>query len=347
MIVEPVGAPRRSVPGFGNGLRIALPFVALVAVVGAGVLGRDGQTTEEGATVARATPGNAGTSLEPPSSTSASRTTDRAEFPDSLLGLPVSTTEETLRRRHEGSAVGVVAVSGYLSTTTDDAGCSPSLVLMPPVRPLCRRHGILADHRQSPFASRRDGSRPRLGPHLHPQFPPGTRLPEQADRTRADADGTPLPVVVLGRFDDPRAVACGPGGRHCGEEFVVESVAWVEGEPWRRRRSLDPLVGPELRERAWRARHAIEALALPGDPPILVAALVAPPTLRRVDPAAARAMPKRALEAVWLVRGLAVASGGPGRPPVGAITWAIVDAATGKVLASRPPPKSAAAALGP
>lgn len=340
MIIEPVRAgsrgPRR---GLATRLGLAFPFVVLVAVVGLGVVGRTGEAARPAndTTAAAASP-----SLAPAEDTAGqlagdgTRTAETAHFPSTIFGLPVHSTAETLRLRTARRLSGVVAVSGYLSISGERASCSPSSVPPGGLGSFCHRAGILADLPESPFNAAEGGVGWWLGPHLHPQFPAGTRLPEEAARTVLAAQGAPLPVILLGRFDDPRAVKCRPGGRHCGEELAIDRVAWADGEVWRRSTAFDPLVDADIREKAWRSRPAIVASTLRGNPPLLSATLVAPQTLARVEPAAADALPRNPPEALWFIRGLAVTTGRRGEPPVGHVTWTLVDAKTGEMLAQGP-----------
>lgn len=342
MIIEPVqplrDAQRRRLAGR---LAFLFPFLVLVAVVAVGVVGRSGEAasqtngdTARGATAPGLAPGGEDTTRR--FAGDGARIADTAHFPASIFGLPVRSSAETLRLRTAERLSGVLAVSGYLSITGQRADCRRSPVPSGHVASFCLRFGILADVPESPFSAGQYGAGWHAGPHLHPQFPPGTRLPEEAARTVLRARGAPLPVILLGRFDDARAVSCSFAGRQCREDFVADRVAWADGEVWRRSTAFDPLVDQDIRDRAWQTRPAIVASALRGNPPLLSATLVAPQTLARVEPAAAAAMPRVAPEALWLVRGLAVTEGAGGESPVGRITWAIVDAATGAILARGP-----------
>ncbi|MDQ3871274.1 MAG: hypothetical protein M3301_06635 [Chloroflexota bacterium] len=343
MIIEPVGArpdaPRRRL---ATNFAFVFPFVVLVAVVGFGVLGRGGDA---------ATPANRGPAVTPPSAVRsidgapgqpaeyATRAAETARFPSSLFGLPVRNTAETLRLRRARRSAGVVAVSGYLSLSGERASCSDSVV--PPGRlgSFCHRVGILVDSPQSPFNPTRGIPAWWLGPHLHPQFPVGTRLPEETARTVLAARGAPLPVILVGRFDDPRAVRCPPDGRHCGEELVVDRVGWSDGEVWRRSTAFDPLLDAKIRDRAWKARFGLVGSAFPGNTPILSATLIASQNLPRLEPQAAAAVTRRnPRDALWLVRALVVGAGRRGEPAVGRVVWAIVDASTGEIVARGPAP---------
>ena len=339
MIVEPVrtgpAGPFRRLAGT---LAVALPFVVLVGVVGVGTSGRTASDAEA------ARPALALASLAPaeprPAASTEPGVARPVAFPDSMLGLPVAGVSEILAAREGRTAVGVVAVAGYLSLRQSSATCS---LPPPPLARLdatCDRFGFLADMPESPYVDQAGAPRWR-GPHLHPQFPPGTRIPEEAAIDVSDPGASPPAVVVLGRFDDPRADPCRPGSRHCGEEFVVERVAWVDGQLWRRTLSFDPKLDADLREVAWEQRRSILGTAAPAGR-VLGAAFLAPATLADFHPAAAKALPADPPESVWLLRVLDVRPGdGPTEPSagtksaatIGGVVWLVLDGSTGRVLA--------------
>lgn len=339
MIVEPVrtgpAGPFRRLAGT---LAVALPFVVLVGVVGVGIAGR-ASSDEEAARPALALASPA--PVEPSPAPSADPGLARpVAFPDSTLGLPVVGVAEILAAREARTAVGVVAVAGYLSLRPGSATCSAPPPPLARLDATCDRFGFLADMPESPYLDQAGAPRWR-GPHLHPQFPPGTRIPEQAAVDASDPSAPPPAVVVLGRFDDPRANPCRPGSRHCGEEFVVERVAWVDGQPWRRTLSFDPKLDADLREAAWEQRRSILGSAAPAGR-VLGAAFLAPATLADFHPVAAEALPADPPESIWLLRVLDVrpgdataepAAGAKSAATIGGVVWLVLDGSTGRVLA--------------
>jgi hypothetical protein len=339
MIVEPVPtSPRGPFRRLGGLLALALPLVLLVAAVGGGVLGRASEPA-----VAQASPIPTQV-VDPAPDPSPSprvvfehdRFASAARFPAAMHGLPVRTVVETLQRHRAMPHEDLVAVAGYLSIRAMEPECTDRY--LGPYGSLCHRGSVLADARFSPFAYGESSWR-RIGPHLHPQFPVGVRMPHQAQRTTAAKDGPPLAVVVLGRFGDERARACQPAGQHCGEEFVVERVAWLDGEDWYRTTVLDPLIDLDVNDDGWRERR-LTARALMEARAILSTAYVQPETLERIDPGAAAVLPDAWDEPVWYVLGLDVLPGESGEA-VGRTRWILVTE-DGKVLARGGEPATAA-----
>jgi hypothetical protein len=143
------------------------------------------------------------------------------------------------------------------------------------------------------------------------------RIPSQASFVAISPSTATPPVILLARFSDPRAEPCVPAGRHCGQELVVERVAWVDGVEYPTTPTIDPAVDPaaslaDLRRDATTAVGALPAGAYP-----LFIALMDPATVAAIEPAAARDA-ARLSGAVWFVRGLQ-AEGEPSR-----IDWRIV-----------------------
>ncbi len=156
--------------------------------------------------------------------------------------------------------------------------------------------------------------------------PPGVLIPDRAVGLAVADLGPPPPVVVLGRFGASDA-GCNRDPRDCAEPFTIEAVVWSSG------RNLAPgrqvatgLVAP--------VDLVTASLTEPGTgPPLDVARLVRvvlarAADLAALDPAAAVALRPAGIGSstpVWYVRGLA--ADGP------AISWAVVEPGTGRVLA--------------
>ena len=149
-------------------------------------------------------------------------------------GLPVDDgrprrarrSDWTRRRATAASRRGVVAVAGYLGLDAIPDDCRDTRLGI--VRAVLR-----ADRpcwRRLPGTAPRTPDRMTPGFHLHPQFPVGVR-DALAVRVRGDLRRRRgrRRSCILGRFGDDRAEPCVPGGRHCGQELVVERVAWVDG----------------------------------------------------------------------------------------------------------------------
>jgi hypothetical protein len=237
-----------------------------------------------------------------------------AVFPSSVAGLDVHGVHWTLEARNRGIARGVVAVAGYLGLDSLPDGCGddPRLGIF---GPFCERIAVLAE---DPWYGATHNAPDVAGFHLHPQFPVAVRMPSQATNVALSASTSSPAVVVLGRFSDPRASPCEPGGRHCGLELVVEQVAWVDGTEYPTTPTVDPLVEgrtgtiAELRREAANAEGFLEPGAYP-----LLTALVDPATIGANEPTAA-SVAARLTEPVWLLRALHE-TGDPSR-----IDWLLV-----------------------
>jgi hypothetical protein len=344
MIIEPVPtAPRGPLRRLAGVLAAVLPVLLLVAVVAGGALGRDpaeqADPTEQAGQDLAATPDAAAEATvepapaSPPASASSDRAAAPARFPITLHRLPVRDVFETLRRQGEDPHDGLVAVAGYLSIRELPVECTDRI--LGPHGALCHRDSLLADVPLSPFFSG-GVDWPRIGAHLHPEFPVGIRLPHTAARTLATATGPPIAVVVLGRFGDERAAPCRPQVMHCGDEFVVERVAWIDGEEWFRTTVFDPLLDLDVNDDGWRERRMTARAHMDGMT-ILTTAYLLPETLKRVDRRAAEALEAEtgrddASAPVWYVLGMHVVEEDGER--VGRTRWILVDDGTGEVITS-------------
>jgi hypothetical protein len=251
---------------------------------------------------------------------------ERTLFPERVAGLDVQGVRWTLEARSRGLVRGeLLAIAGYLAMDAQPEDCYSPVTGI--VLPFCVRTGVLGDE---PWMGGGLSDPPRPPFHLHPQLPSAVRVPYLA--ASAARLGIPAqPVIVLARFDDARAMPCIPEGRHCGQELVVERVAWMDGEvfppsiatvdPWL---AGGPLVDPVIENQ----RDQAVARLGPDSYPLL-AALVRRGTLEDMHPVAAAAVADADFTAgLWYVRGLEVA----GRPD--RIDWLIVDGFTEQTLAS-------------
>jgi hypothetical protein len=305
MIVQPAplgprGRPRRVLRIVG----LVVPVVLLSGVVAAGVLGPSPAPVPSAAPeLAVASP-----SAAPSASAFAEPRPGVGVFPSSVAGLDVHGVQYTLEARNRGIARGVVAVAGYLGLDSIPGACGDDARLGI-FGPFCERIAVLA---ADPWYGATHNAPDVAGFHLHPQFPVGVRMPSQATNVALSPSTSSPAVVVLGRFSDPRASPCEPGGRHCGLELVVEQVAWVDGAEYPTAPTVDPLVDlsrgtlATLRGEATNA----EGFLAPGAHPLLTA-LVDPATIPANEPAAASAAADLT-EPVWLLRALH-ARGDPSR----------------------------------
>jgi hypothetical protein len=333
--VQPVQslAPDRSGSGRRTTFAVIAPLAILFIVAGAGVLGRAGAPLS-------ALDGPAPDyALERPTESTPSPSPRRAPsrvvevaFPSTALGLQVEPVQEVAGRLRRGApGPSVVAVSGWLTIHPVPDACRIDAVGSPPAA-LCPRETLLAWAPDPVLEVGAGGDVSRIrpsGPHVHAVALPGVSLRYLAGRqyTGLATVLTPLPVVVVGRVDDPRLPACRPSGRHCGESFALERVVWVDGE------TLDlgtvgtlrpvPPAGMSASERADRVRAAV-----PGAAEILSELRVPRAELGRVDRAAAGSVDASIEGPVWYVRYLVAGPGGAGD-----VGWAVLDAASGAVVA--------------
>jgi len=308
----PVGPPSRT----RRLLRAAaaiVPLALLAGVVAFGIMGPRPEPPGPSSTLSPA-PAAAQPGATPASASTPDVALVRSlpRYPSRVLGLPVQSGSEVLAARAAGEADGLIAISGHLGLRDLPETCYDTR--LGPYGAFCARVGVLA---QAPWAA--DTGFAQLGSHLHPQFPVGVRVPFRVAEV-ARSGWAASPAVVIARFDDPRARRCIPVGRHCGEELLVERVAWVEGEDYPRTVTVDPAVTPDpgtVRSLAPAARRA--ASHLPEGSMPLLTALVRPGTITWMDPSMASVVASLDMGAVWYVRAL----DDPRTPS--AIDWVLAD----------------------
>jgi len=297
MIVQPAslgpsGKPRRVLRIVG----LVVPVLLLGGVVAAGVLGPAPMPAPSTApVVAVASPASFPSASAPSSSVESGV----AVFPPTVAGLDVHGVQYTLEARNRGIARGLVAVAGYLGLDAVPATCVDGRLGI--FGPFCERIAVLGE---DPWFGAANNGPDAPGFHLHPQFPVGVRMPSQATNVAISPSTATPSVVIIGRFNDPRARPCEPAGRHCGLELVVEGVAWVDGTTYPTTPTLDPLVDvPDDSIATLRGDAALaEAFLAPGAYPLLTA-LVDPTTIAAIEPRAASAA-ARLTEPAWLLRSL-------------------------------------------
>jgi len=345
MKVEHVQPVQSLTPHRGAGLRTALsvtvPIVVLLAVVAGGVLG--GSTDEvphrsadAGVIAATAAPSGERTSPRP---VSAILAYDEVGFPPDALGLNVRSVGETLERLRAGKMrESVVAVAGWLTVSPPSRECRDEYDRGTGPTSLCPRDTILLDSPE-PFLAIEDGIVSALrspGAHLHPQAMPGVRIGQLAGRQyRGLARALePVPVVIVGRIGDPRLPECRPSRRHCGESVSLERLIWIEGE-WQERHEaqMTPSATSSNLTSDERRRRIDEAVRGAGT--VLSEVLLPPDALPGIDTRAAEEMGDAVTGPVWYVRVLIRVLGPGGNYPRG-VGWAVIDDATGTILAAHP-----------
>ena len=327
MIVQPASLGPRSRPR--RALRvvgIVVPVVLLVAVAAAGALGPAPTpppvVASDDPAIAVADP-TITPVVSPPAGPAEAPAA--AVFPSTMAGLDVHGLRWTATARNRGLARGVVAVAGYLGLDAIPDDCRDTRLGV--FGPFCTRIAVLAE---APWYGATNSGPDTPGFHLHPQFPVGVRMPSQSAFVAISPSTRTPPVVLLGRFGDDRAERCVPGGRHCGQEFVVERVAWVDGIEYPTTATVDPLADDAgLTQADLRRDATIASATLPASSYPLLEVLVRPATIARIDPAIAAATDALAPDAVvWLVRALHE-RGDPTQ-----IDWRIVARDGGRVIAS-------------
>jgi hypothetical protein len=233
-------------------------------------------------------------------------------FPRDIAGLQVHGVRWTLEARSRGLARGVIAVAGYLGLVSSPRDCRGQLGAF---GPFCARTGVLGERPWTAGPLTETELQPY---HLHPQFPVGVSVPGQIPLATGAAGVPSPPVILIARFDDSRAERCVPEGRHCGQELVVERVAWVDGNVLAVAEAVDP--GIDAQTLATTEVPAFRTMAYP-----LLSAYVLPALLERIDPVAATQA--GATGPVWYLRGLV----GLGEPDQ--IEWSVIDLEHSTLLA--------------
>lgn len=359
MLIEPTPAIP---PSPGRRARLALaavaPIILLVAVIAVGALGaRDPETALQPRS---SVPLSNGSPAAPATTPSAAPSGPPA-YPSRVLGLPTRAVAETLQRRRDGTTRDeIVAVRGFATVHPSPTECfvvddAPTIA----DALACRREVVLADGPET-FLAWSDGAVDWVMSegvtHLHAASFPVVSLvdldayavaaPPATSPTGDDPVIAPIasvPVVVLGRFDDPRLADPRSNERHPNEAFVIERIVWVD-DVWQTRPAVR-FVRPVDGEAAIGQVRATTSSALPSGTVILSHSIADLDVLARLDPTAlglARTgvdrldIPEPA--AVWYVRVMI-----RGAPPVDTLAgdtterrlaWAVMTA-DGTLLGTR------------
>jgi hypothetical protein len=321
MLIEPTPALPPS-PGRRTrvGAAVVAPFAFLVVVVGAGLLGA---ATEQGATRPSSTAAPAAVDQPPGPSPTVGPSAPPA-FPSRVLGLPTRSVADSLELRRGGmTGDEIVAIRAFATVHPTPSECfvvdgAPTIA----DALACRREVLLADD-ADPLLASSDAGVDWIGSpdamHLHASVYPVVGLVDLdayavgAAATTASPEivtDTPIasvPVVVLGRFDDPRLADPRSSGRHPNEAFAIERVVWV-ADTWQPRPAIRflPAVAGEIPINEVRATTSN---ALPSGTVILSHSIADLGVLARLDPAAAGLARTGATrlglpepDAVWYVR---------------------------------------------
>lgn len=353
MDMEPVGGRRDGGGPLRTVATLIAPVVVIVLVATAAIAGG---SPPPSADPPAPSPG-ASTAAAAPAEPTDLAILDTAVFPPRVLGLRVRSVKETLELRSAGEIDDrVVAIAGFLTVRPGAVEClegeAPG-TLAEAVG--CRRDTILADT-DVPVLARQDGdigwAAPGSTPHLHPQAFPGTSLvdvealailPAPPGDDLGPVPVPPVPVVLLGRFGDPRMTDPRANSRHADTGFVLERLVWADGV-WQDR-PVVRFAPPRSDDLAPEAVREATSEAAPGGTVALGHSLLDLDRLSRIDSSAA-GLTRRALEAagaptpdrVWYVRvmtrdGLPVDTLAGDTVPR-RIGWVVLDA-DGAALASR------------
>ena len=220
-----------------------------------------------------------------------------ADFPAEILGLPTISIARAVEIRGASPASsGPLAVRGWYAAAPPLSCPYPGDV--DALERACPDFAsFLMDVPQETVVVRPDGfeGRQPVGAALNPRFI-GVALPVG----RSWPDVRPLPVVLVGHWHDPRSMFCSASARAgCLEAFVVDAVAWIEGEA----------LEPQVAELWWDATPprstaadviAAAERARPGAT-VLSLAVVGLASASEVDPRLL-VVPAGDTTALWLVR---------------------------------------------
>ncbi len=312
------------------------PVAVLAIVVGAGFAGRLDTPAVESA-ASPAAPAAAAVdpdgSAQPVTPAGAGVT-----FPEIALGLRVHPVEDVVAGLPAGGLDSVaVAVSGWLTIRPVVPACLAEIVTEQRPAALCERETILVASPEPLLNVRGADDITRLrpaGPHLHPVALPGVSMRQLAGRQYHGLATAlmPAPVVLIGHLGDSRLPDCRPAGRHCGQQFALERIVWVDGESLASRAQVATMPAAVKMSTA-AERAARVGRSVPGARAVLSEILVTRDALDLVDRAADSALDRAITGPVWYVRFLR-ARPGAGYEGGQDIGWAVIDDASGDVVAT-------------
>ena len=146
---------------------------------------------------------------------------------ESVGGLNIQSVGQVLDRRRSGAIKGEpVALGGYWTDRTIGHSCAV-VVPEPGVLELgCHDIEFGITERNEPILTfNPDQIRPAAGPYLNPYIPEALLQPLVSLPIVGGQRYPPVPIVVVGHFDDPRAIRCRPQFRQtCLDRFVVDRI---------------------------------------------------------------------------------------------------------------------------
>jgi hypothetical protein len=255
-------------------------------------------------------------------------------FPNRAIGLPVGTSAEAVASLRRGDAGdGLIAVRGWLTVSPSQSTCAAATDPAIAWDGLCWRDALLSDGPAEVLAPRTKAIAwvGEPGVRLHIVVLPGASLEGLAVEpfSTVAAALAPVPVVIVGRFGDPRLFGdCGVR-RHCRDRFVLERLMWADGRWIERVQVRDPNVPPDAGSPLSRMIFQ-DSLRDAGF--VLSEALVPVADLGTLDADAAAATPDSVAGPVWYMR---VVVRRPWRVPdvTQRVHWLVVDHPSGRIVA--------------
>ena len=158
-------------------------------------------------------------------------------IPAQIGNLPVQSVSGVLQELPP--CCQLVAVGGYLSSDRAPEGCPPERSTGKPTQ--CSDTQLALVDTPGPILERNDTTFlygigvPAGTAVIRPVIPAGTNAPDPwAGVTGLAARVGPRQVVLIGQFGDPRSPECAPrpggGSAGCDLSFVVDQIAWMNGD---------------------------------------------------------------------------------------------------------------------
>lgn len=213
--------------------RAAAAAVVVVVVAGAAAIGMGGFGLS----------GDVQPSAGPPGPTAAATPSDDVDtrpaippaIPASVLGLDVVTVTGALAVRDMGFDDRELAVVGWFTPAPPTPCPRAPEEAVSPVQPRCPDQFVWLTEAPESLVEVTAGSlssRPPVSPALNPDLLGLDRSWQpRLVEIGAEGDSVPAHVVLVGHFDDRRSRLC-PDAEEpaCRDRFVVDQVAWVDGE---------------------------------------------------------------------------------------------------------------------
>jgi hypothetical protein len=203
----------RATPAPSRGVVLAL--AAIVAIAATGVILLSGGGSVPPSATASPSPAPSSGVVDPP-------------IGASIDGLVIQSVGQLLQRRASGAIKGeAVALGGYWTDRTILHSCAVP-VTQPGVLELgCHDIEFGITERNEPILTflPTDQILPPEGAYLNPYVPEQLQHSLFSLPVIDDQRDPPVPIVVIGHFDDPRAIACRPQARDgCLDRFVIDRI---------------------------------------------------------------------------------------------------------------------------